>query len=57
MALVTIDHELIVCGYNKDGQLGIGHNRNLSKPQYNDYITEQIDKVACGVNHTLVLTK
>ncbi len=46
---------LYVCGYNSDGQLGLGNNNNQNTPQLVP-INEQVTQIAAGERHTLVLT-
>jgi alpha-tubulin suppressor-like RCC1 family protein len=48
---------LFVCGYNEHGQLGLGDNTNERKPYYVTRIQDQVQEVACGSDHTLVLTR
>ena len=55
--MITQESELLVCGNNKEGQLGIGTNNDSSRPVYNNLIDDPISQVSCGVSHTLVLTK
>ena len=54
--LVTEDGQLLLCGANKEGQLGIGNNLSSNKLILNNYIVDKIELVACGMYHTLVLT-
>lgn len=55
--MITNEDQLLVCGCNTDGELGIGNNQSLSKPLLNDLLSDYVDLVACGTSHTLVLTK
>ena len=54
--LVTEEGQLLLCGANKEGQLGIGNNLSSNKLIVNNYIVDKIESVACGMYHTLVLT-
>ena len=45
-----------VCGRNKDGQLGIGHNADVPVLRPVEMLVgEKVDYVACGGHHTLLL--
>ena len=54
--LVTEEGQLLMTGNNKEGQLGVGNNISTSRLMINNYLTDKIESVACGTNHTLVLT-
>jgi alpha-tubulin suppressor-like RCC1 family protein len=53
-AMISEEFELLVCGNNKEGQLGIGTNNDSSRPVWNNLIEDPISQVSCGVSHTLV---
>jgi alpha-tubulin suppressor-like RCC1 family protein len=56
VGVVTDEGQLLMAGNNKEGQLGIGNNISSARLIVNNYLTEKIEEVACGTNHTLVLT-
>lgn len=43
-------------GWNGNGQLGVGHFTNINVPIPVSGLQQRIVKVACGWNHTMVLT-
>ena len=47
---------MYVCGWNGNGQLGIGHFININVPVPVLGLQQQIIKIACGWNHTMSLT-
>ena len=47
---------MYVCGWNGNGQLGIGHFSNIDVPVPLPGLQQQVIKVACGWNHTMVVT-
>jgi alpha-tubulin suppressor-like RCC1 family protein len=47
-------HDVVVFGYNKYGQLGLGHNEDQNKPQLLMH-GEEIHQIACGSYHTVIL--
>lgn len=53
--VLTAARTVFVFGWNKDGQLGLGHTDDVMIPRYLE-LTASIAKVACGWNHTLAIT-
>ena len=54
---LTFDGELYVCGENKNGELGAGHNKPISVPHKLDRVGNDIIKqVSCGDNHVGAVT-
>ena len=47
---------MYVCGWNGNGQLGVGHVNNVDVPIPISGLQQQIVKVACGWNHTMAIT-
>ena len=47
---------MLVFGWNKDGQLGLGPSDDVTVPRPLA-LTASITKVACGWNHTLAVTR
>ena len=45
-----------MCGWNGNGQLGIGHLNNISIPVPIPGLHQAITKVSCGWNHTIAIT-
>ena len=45
-----------MCGRGDQGQLGTGRVENETAPIFIKRITDKIQEVACGEEHTLVLT-
>lgn len=56
MYLYTESGDVYVCGWNGNGQLGIGKFNNISIPIPVTGLQQEAIKVACGWNHTMVLT-
>jgi len=53
---VTVEKaEIYVCGWNGNGQLGIGHFCNISVPVPIPGL-QAITKVSCGWSHTMAMT-
>lgn len=48
--------EVFLCGQNHRGQLGLGHNADISTLQPCLSLTHIVTKVACGWDFTLFLT-
>ena len=60
-ATVTNSGKLYCFGFNEDGQLGIGHERNIAAPtqvKFNaqDACANSVIGVSCGNTHTVVVT-
>ena len=51
---LTYDNDVWVCGFNEQGQLGLGDNENRNTPVNNPFLND-IVSVACGSNHTIVM--
>lgn len=56
MAAVTDDQDLFVWGHNKFGCLGLGHQKDQFFP-LKAAVGAKVVKVACGVDHTMVMAK
>ena len=58
MFLSTEDGEVYVCGWNKNGQLGLT-SQQMDSPTFCQMpnLSSKITKVSCGWNHTMALTK
>ncbi|XP_042351945.1 secretion-regulating guanine nucleotide exchange factor [Plectropomus leopardus] len=54
--LITENGEVLVCGQNHRGQLGLGHNADISTLQLCPSLSQRVTKVACGWDFTLLLT-
>ncbi|XP_059191558.1 LOW QUALITY PROTEIN: secretion-regulating guanine nucleotide exchange factor [Centropristis striata] len=54
--VITENGEVLVCGQNDRGQLGLGHKADMSTFQLCPSLTQRITKVACGWDFTLLLT-
>lgn len=60
MGMVTGKGELLMCGSGMHGQLGLGDNKKLTKPELVSrtmFDGEPVLMVACGKEHTVVLTQ
>ncbi|XP_075423808.1 secretion-regulating guanine nucleotide exchange factor isoform X2 [Ascaphus truei] len=56
-AALTDAGELFVCGQNKDGQLGLNHNEDVSCfTLCAALLSSRVSKVACGWDFTVILT-
>ncbi|CAN8075511.1 unnamed protein product [Agarophyton chilense] len=53
-AFVTADGRLLVCGFGRDGQLGLSCFENRLLPTVSHHLS-RVSHVACGNRHTLVL--
>ena len=56
-AIVDDKGKLYVCGAGDAGQLGTGSREKELLPKMVTAITEKVDEAACGIFHTIVLTK
>ncbi|XP_070764017.1 secretion-regulating guanine nucleotide exchange factor [Enoplosus armatus] len=54
--VITEKGEVFVCGQNHRGQLGLGHNADISTLQLCLSLSQRVTKVACGWDFTLLLT-
>src|ERR1044071_8023373 len=59
--LIKDQYNIYTWGDNRLGQLGLGHTRQMNTPQKiiieNKNIFDNIKKIKCGENHTMLLTK
>ncbi|KAM4619104.1 secretion-regulating guanine nucleotide exchange factor isoform 2-T2 [Polymixia lowei] len=54
--VVTENGELLVCGQNHKGQLGLGHTADISTLQLWPCLSQKVVNVSCGWDFTLLLT-
>ncbi|XP_013869066.1 secretion-regulating guanine nucleotide exchange factor isoform X1 [Austrofundulus limnaeus] len=54
--VITESGEVFVCGQNDRGQLGLGHNINISTLQLCPGLNQRVTHVTCGWDFTLLLT-
>ncbi|CAJ1056532.1 secretion-regulating guanine nucleotide exchange factor [Xyrichtys novacula] len=54
--VITEDAEVFVCGQNHKGQLGLGHNEDISSFQLCHRLGQRVTEVACGWDFTVLLT-
>lgn len=55
-ALVTNKGELLVCGQNHKGQLGISHTTDVTSLQRCPLLNQRVAQVCCGWDFTILLT-
>lgn len=55
-ALLTATGKLLVCGWNKNGQLGIPPCEDITVPRVLPGELPKLTRVSCGWNHTLAIT-
>ncbi|XP_069564334.1 secretion-regulating guanine nucleotide exchange factor isoform X1 [Brachyistius frenatus] len=55
-AVITESGEVFVCGQNHRGQLGLGHNADISTLQLCPILNQRVTNIACGWDFTLLLT-
>ena len=53
---LTKDGEVYACGYNAQGQLGVGNTASISTPTLVLCNNERVVDMACGFDHVLFLT-
>ena len=51
---ISKDNEVYVCGCNKYGQLGLGHNNDVLEAVKTDFM--HVDKIYCGEHHNIFVT-
>ena len=57
-AFIASDSNLYTIGANTHGQLGLAFSKNnVDSPRVVDNFKDGVEMVACGYNHTLVLTR
>ena len=49
-----IDGQIIVCGNNTCGQLGLGHTKNISTFEEIKGLPNNIVEITCGYRHTII---
>lgn len=54
---MTLNGDIYAVGSNSKGQLGIGHNNTIYKPEKITFFKEPIVKMAAGAVHTVFLTE
>lgn len=47
---------LFTCGRSQHGQLGLGSFADETAPMYVSKVPDKVNQIACGANHTLMLT-
>ena len=53
---MTNKNDMYAVGLNEKGQLGIGHNNTIYKPEKVAFFNKNIWKIAAGANHSLFIT-
>lgn len=56
LAAINSDNDLFTWGRNKFGCLGLGHDNDQFFP-YKAHVGAKVDRVSCGVDHTIALCK
>ncbi|XP_029909695.1 secretion-regulating guanine nucleotide exchange factor [Myripristis murdjan] len=54
--VVTESGEVLVCGQNHKGQLGLGHTTDVSILRLCPHLSQRVTSVSCGWDFTLLLT-
>ena len=55
-ALLTAEGKLVICGWNKNGQLGTPPSEDITVPRVLPGELPKLTRVSCGWNHTLAIS-